>query len=90
MRSLDAHGIKARFNPWGVFLRRWQLDEIHIEGGEVGIQVYEPKPEPSPAKPWYHVFLPQRVYLKRVESEPVGCDLASCAVSAADFSARGS
>ncbi len=70
LRSLDAHGIQAKFNPWGVFLRRWQLDEVHIAGGEVGIQVYEPKPDPSPAKPWYHVFLPQRVYLKRVESEP--------------------
>jgi hypothetical protein len=71
LRSLEAHGIRAKFNPWGVFLRRWQLDEVHVDGGEVGIQVYEPKPEPSPAKPWYHVFLPQRVYLKRVESDPV-------------------
>src|SRR2546430_8122930 len=24
----------------------------------------------SPAKPWFHIFLPQRVYLKLVESEP--------------------
>lgn len=70
LRSLEAHGIAATFNPWGVFLRRWQLDRLHIEGGEVGIQTYEPKPEPSPAKPWFHVFLPQRVYLKRIESEP--------------------
>jgi hypothetical protein len=70
MRSIDAHGITAKFNPWGVFIRRWQLDEVHIEGGEVEIQTYEPKPEPSPAKPWYHVFLPQRVYLKRIDSEP--------------------
>jgi len=70
MTSLHAHGITARFNPLGVFLRRWQLDELHIDGGEVGIQVYEPKPEPTPAKPWYHVFLPDRVYLKRVWSEP--------------------
>jgi hypothetical protein len=70
LHSLEAHGIKATFNPWGFFLRRWQLDRIDIEGGEVGIQTYEPKPEPSRAKPWSHVFLPQRVYLKRVESEP--------------------
>jgi len=70
MTKVDAHGIRARFNPLGVFLRRWQLDELHIDGGEVGIHVYEPKPEPSPAKPWYHVFLPDRVYLKRVWSEP--------------------
>lgn len=70
LTALEAHGITARFNPLGVFLRRWQLDEVHIAGGEVGIQVYEPKPEPSPPKPWYHVFLPDRVYLRKVWSEP--------------------
>lgn len=70
MTFFDVHGITARFNPLGVFLRRWQLDDLHIAGGEVGIQIYEPKPEPTPAKPWYHVFLPDRVYLKRVWSDP--------------------
>jgi hypothetical protein len=70
LTSIDAHGITARFNPLGVFLRRWQLDEVHIDSGEVGIQTYEPKPEPSPSKPWYHVFLPDRVYLRKVWSEP--------------------
>ena len=70
LTAIKARGITARFNPLGVFLRRWQLDEVHIEGGEVGIQVYEPKPEPSPSKPWYHVFLPDRVYLCKVWSEP--------------------
>jgi hypothetical protein len=71
LSSMDAHGITATFNPLGVFLRRWQLDEIRIQSGEVGIQTYEPKPEPSPSRPWYHVFLPNRVYLQRVWSEPV-------------------
>lgn len=70
LTSMDAHGITARFNPLGVFLRRWQLDEVHIDGGEVGIQTYEPKPEPSPSKPWYYVFFPDRVYLRKVWSEP--------------------
>ena len=70
MTSMDAHGITATFNPLGVFLRRWQLDGVHIHSGEVSIQTYEPKPEPSPSKPWYHVFLPDRVYLRRVWSEP--------------------
>ena len=70
LTSMDAHGINATFNPLGVFLRRWQLDAVHIQSGEVGIQTYEPKPEPSPSKPWYHVFLPNRVYLQRVWSEP--------------------
>jgi len=70
MTSMDAHRITATFDPLGVFLRRWQLDEVHIQSGEVGIQTYEPKPEPSPSKPWYHIFLPNRVYLQRVWSEP--------------------
>ncbi|MEY2492573.1 MAG: hypothetical protein QOH24_1524 [Verrucomicrobiota bacterium] len=70
LRAMDAHGITAAFNPLGIFLRRWQLDEIHIDSGEVGIQTYEPKPEPSPPKPWFHIFLPDRVYLKHVDSEP--------------------
>src|SRR5437660_10656381 len=70
LRAIDARDITARFNPWGVFFRRWQLDDVHIDSGEVEIQTYTPSPEPSPAKPWFHVFLPQRVYLKHVEANP--------------------
>jgi hypothetical protein len=71
LRSIDARGISTKFNPWGVFLRRWQLDDLHIDSGEVGIQTYTPQPEPSPPKAWFRVFLPERVYLKRVWSDPV-------------------
>jgi hypothetical protein len=72
LRAVDARGITAKFNPWGVFNRLWYLEDVHIGGGEVEIQVYEPKPEPSPPKPWYGKYLlPQRVYLNHVESEPV-------------------
>src|SRR5881394_4282457 len=70
LSAMNARGMTAQFNPLGVFLRRWQLDDVHIAGGEVGIQTYEPKPEPSPNKPWYHVFLPARVYLRKVWSDP--------------------
>ena len=70
LRAIDAHGITARFNPWGVFFRRWQLDDVHIDSGEVEIQTYTPRPEPSPAQPWFHVFLPQRVHLKHIEANP--------------------
>lgn len=69
--SLEAQGITGRFNPLGVFLRRWQIDELHVDRAEIGIHVYEPKPEPLPVKPWYFVFLPDRVYLKRVWSDNV-------------------
>src|SRR5437588_385530 len=34
------------------------------------IETYTPIPEPTPTKSWLHVFLPERVYLKRVWSEP--------------------
>jgi len=51
LRTIDARGITATFNPWGVFIRRWQLDDVHIDSGEVEIQTYTPSPEPSPAKP---------------------------------------
>jgi len=69
--TLDAQSITAQFNPLGVFLRRWQIDNLQIDRGEIGIQVYEPVPEPAPVKPWYHIFLPDRVYLKRVWSDSV-------------------
>jgi len=88
MKTMEARGITAKFNPFGLFLRRWQLDEVHIQGGAVGIQVYEPKPEPSLAKPWFHIFLPDRVYLKRVESEPVDVTWQFRG-NARDFSGRG-
>lgn len=70
MTKIDAHRITARFNPLAVFLRRWQIDDLQIDRGEVGIQTYEPQPTPTPAKPWYHPILPQRVYLRRVTADP--------------------
>lgn len=69
MTRLDAQRITARFNPLGVFLRRWQIDDLRIDRGQIGIHAYEPKPEPSPVRPWYFFFLPNRVYLKRVWSD---------------------
>ena len=68
MNAIDAQGVTGRFNPAGILLRRWQIDDLHIERAEIGIQIYEPKPEPKPAKPWFAIFLPDRVYLKHVWS----------------------
>ena len=69
MKSLDAHWITARFDPWGVFLRQWRLDDVHVQSGDVEIQIYEAHPEPVKPKPWFAIFLPNRVYLKKIESE---------------------
>jgi hypothetical protein len=72
MRELNAAGITAKFNPWGIFQRRWQLDDVHVATGKVEIQTYTPRPEPSPVKPWIaRVLLPERVYLKQLTSDPV-------------------
>jgi hypothetical protein len=69
MKSLDAHGITAKFDPWGVFLRQWRFDSVHVQSGEVEIQIYEAHPEAVRPKPWFAIFLPNRVYLEKIESE---------------------
>ena len=71
MKSLEAHDIIAKFDPWGLFLRQWRLDDVHVQSGDVEIQIYEAHPEPIKPKPWFAIFLPNRVYLKKIESEPV-------------------
>lgn len=69
LKFVDARGITARFDPWGVFIRQWRFSDIHIESGEVEIQIYEANPEEIMSKPWFAFFLPNRVYIKRIESE---------------------
>jgi hypothetical protein len=69
MKSLEAHGISAKFDPWGVFVRQWRFDGIHVQSGEVEIQIYEAHPEAIAPKPWFTILLPKSVYLKRIESE---------------------
>jgi hypothetical protein len=65
-KTLSTGQVDAKFNPWGIFSRRWELEYIHIPSGRAEIQTYEPKPENKPPKPWYAVFLPERVHLNRV------------------------
>ena len=69
MKSLDAHGITAKFDPWGVFLRQWRFTDVHVQSGDVEIQIYKANPEAVPRKPWFAIFLPNRVYLEKIESE---------------------
>jgi hypothetical protein len=69
MKSLTAHRVTARFNPWGVFIRQWRFNDVHVQSGDVAIQIYEANPEEEKPKPWFAIFLPNRVYVKRIESE---------------------
>jgi hypothetical protein len=69
MKSLDARGITAKFDPWGVLLRQWRIDGVQVGAGEVEIQIYEAHPEAVAPKPRLAFLLPNRVYLKKIESE---------------------
>src|SRR5262245_46320491 len=68
MRSLDARGVTAKFDPWGVLLRQRRIDGVQVGAGEVEIQIYEAHPEAVAPKPRLAFLLPNRVYLKKIES----------------------
>lgn len=68
MKSLNAHGITATFDPLGVFLRQWRFTEVRVQSGDVELQIYKAHPEAVSPKPWFAIFLPNRVYLKRIET----------------------
>jgi hypothetical protein len=68
MKSLDAHGIRATFDPFGVFVRQWRFTDVHVQSGNVEVQIYKANPEAVSPKPWFAIFLPNRVYLKRIET----------------------
>jgi len=67
--SLQAQGISGTFNPLGIFLRRWELDSVHIKSGAVMLQKTEADPgapKGPPWPPWWALFWPYRVHLADV------------------------
>jgi hypothetical protein len=69
MKSLDGRGITATFDPLGVFVRQWRFADVRVQSGDVEIQIYKANPEAVAPKPWFAIFLPNRVYIKKIESE---------------------
>jgi hypothetical protein len=69
MKSLDGRGITATFDPLGVFLRQWRFTDVRVQSGDVEIQIYKANPEAVARKPWFAIFLPNRVYLKKIEAQ---------------------
>lgn len=68
---LNAETITARFNPWGVVRRRWQIDLVTIDRAELKLRrpdAAKKVPLPVHPKPWYGFVLPQRMYLKLVDA----------------------
>lgn len=68
MKSLTARGITATFAPLGVFVRQWRFSDVRVESGDVEIQIYKANPHAVSPKPWFSIFLPNRVYLKKIET----------------------
>ena len=68
MKSLSAHGITATFDPLGVFVRQWRFSDVRVDSGDVEIQIYKANPEAVAPKPWFSIFLPNRVYLEKIET----------------------
>ena len=60
MKSLDAHGITARFDPWGVFVRQWRFNDVRVQSGDVAIQIYEANPEAVTAKAMVRNFFTEQ------------------------------
>ena len=87
MKSLDGRGITATFDPLGVFLRQWRFTDVRVQSGDVEIQIYKANPEAVAPKPWFSIFLPNSVYLKKIESEQANKP-GDFAASGPDFSAR--
>ncbi len=67
--SIDADGITGSFNPLGMILRRWQVEDIHLKSGIVMLQKTEPipgAPKNAPLPPWWALVWPYRVQLQDV------------------------
>jgi len=68
MKSLNARGITATFDPFGVFVRQWRFTDVRVQSGEVEIQIYKAHPEAVAPRSWFAIFLPNRVYLEKIET----------------------
>jgi len=87
MKSLDARGITATFDPFGVFVRQWRFTDVCVQSGEVEIQIYKAHPEAVAPKPWFAIFLPNRVFVEKIE-KPQANITWHFAATVPDFLAR--
>ena len=85
MKSLDARGITATFDPLGVFIRQWRFTDVRVQSGEVEIQIYKANPEAVAPKPWFAIFLPNRVYVEKIETPQANITWQFCGERAGFF-----
>ena len=68
--SMDAKDVTGSFNPLGIGLRHWEVDDLHIKSGTVWLQKTEATPgEPKgvPPMPWTALFWPYRLEMEDVK-----------------------
>ena len=68
--SMDAQGITGSFNPLGIGLRHWEVDDLHIHSGTVWLQKTEGTPGQAkgvPPIPWTALFWPYRVEMEDIK-----------------------
>jgi len=62
---LDVYGVRARFDPLGVFQGMWKLNWVRIERGRFSLRMPEDslkEPLAGGPRPWYSFLMPQRFY----------------------------
>lgn len=60
---LNAQGISATFNPWGVFKNQWEVSRIDLTTAQMGLRAPDDAlkiPFPVGQRPWYAFIMPQR------------------------------
>lgn len=66
---LEAEGIEALFNPWGIFRRVWQVDRIQIARGRFELRLPNDalkRPPVRGRKPWYAMLMPKRFFCPEI------------------------
>ena len=70
--GLRAETVTARFNPWGLLRRLWEVDRVTIDHATLELRRpddAEKTPLTVKKKPWYSFLMPQRFYLKLVDAQ---------------------
>jgi hypothetical protein len=69
--GLDAHGVKAVFDPWGILRSVWQIDTIDIGEGAFYLRLPDEalkQPRVKKLRPWYAWLMPQYFNVRWIQT----------------------
>lgn len=77
--ALNAGRATGRFDPWGVFRGRWQVDLIDIASAEFKLvapdDALKAQDPVSPPKPWYAFLMPSQFFCRWIECPDMTIEL---------------